>query len=265
MTRGRPAAARHRDDAVPPRRAWVEQIMGMPVSLHLRGPGLDSAPAAAAVAGVFDLLRQADAVFSTYRAGSDVSRIRRGELAVADAHPWVGEVLRLCEAARERTGGWFDTMLPDPDGVRRWDPAGLVKGWAVELAARRLSGYDFCLNAGGDVVVAALPGHPPWRVGVEDPRDVSRLVAVLPLAAGAVATSGTARRGAHILDPRRGLPATGVAGVTVTGPSLLWADVLATAAVAKGVTGLDLLRGTGCAGLLVDALGQHHATAGFPA
>ncbi len=246
--------------AVLPRRAWVEQLMGMPVSLHVRGPGLSSAP----VAAVFALLRRADAVFSTYRADSDVSRIRRGELTVAAAHPWVAEVAALCEQARQRTGGWFDAMLPGPGGAPHWDPTGLVKGWAVEAAARLLSGHDFCLNAGGDVVVATPPGRPPWRVGVEDPHDPSRLAGVLPLACGAAATSGTARRGAHLVDPYRGLPATEVAGVTVTGPSLLWADVYATAVAAKGVTGLDLLPGTGYEALLIDYGGIGLSTDGFP-
>ncbi|GAA1650251.1 FAD:protein FMN transferase [Catellatospora bangladeshensis] len=247
-----------------PRRAWVEQLMGMPVSLHLRGPGLAAPPVAAAVEAVFALLRQVDAVFSTYRADSDVSRVRRGELAAGGAHPWVAEVAELCEQARERTGGWFDAMLPGPGGAPRWDPTGLVKGWAVEAAARLLSGHDFCLNAGGDVVVATLPGRPPWRVGVEDPLDPSRLAGVLPLAAGAAATSGTARRGAHLFDPYHGTAATEVAGVTVTGPSLLWADVYATAVAAKGATGLTLLSGTGYEALLIEPGGRRHTTGRFP-
>ncbi|MEU7826477.1 FAD:protein FMN transferase [Catellatospora sp. NPDC049133] len=246
----------------PPRRAWVEQIMGMPVSLHLRGPGLDSAPVRRTVDAVFALLREADEVFSTYRADSEVSRVNRGELAVADAHPWVAEVATLCGEARERTGGWFDTWLPGSDGMRQWDPSGLVKGWAVERAAR-LPWHDFCLNAGGDVVVSTAPGNPPWRVGVEDPLSPSRLVEVMALAAGAAATSGTARRGAHIVDPHRGVPTAEVAGVTVVGPSLCWADVYATAAAAKGVSGLDLLARTGYEGLLIGRDGLVRVTGGF--
>lgn len=247
----------------PPRRAWVEQIMGMPISLHLRGPALASAPVAETVERVFALLREADAVFSTYRAGSDVSRINRGRLAVAAAHPWVARVVDLCDEARERTSGWFDARLPGPDGRPWFDPSGLVKGWAVELAAESLAGYDFCLNAGGDVVAATAPGHPPWRVGIEHPFELSGLAEVVPVTAGAVATSGTARRGAHLVDPHRGAPATEVAGVTVVGPSLLWADVYATAVAACGVTGLDLLSGTGQEGLLIDCRGRSRMTAGF--
>jgi thiamine biosynthesis lipoprotein len=50
----------------------------------------------------------------------------------------------------------------------------------------------------------------------------------------AVATSGTAERGAHIIDPHTGRPAAGLASLTVTGPSLALADAYATAAVAMG-------------------------------
>jgi thiamine biosynthesis lipoprotein len=50
----------------------------------------------------------------------------------------------------------------------------------------------------------------------------------------AVATSGTAERGAHIVDPVAGRPAAGLASVTVAGPCLTQADAYATAAFAMG-------------------------------
>ena len=50
----------------------------------------------------------------------------------------------------------------------------------------------------------------------------------------AVATSGRYERGDHVLDPRTGLPATGLASVTVVGPDLAIADAYATAAVVLG-------------------------------
>jgi thiamine biosynthesis lipoprotein len=50
-----------------------------------------------------------------------------------------------------------------------------------------------------------------------------------------VATSGTAERGAHIVDPRTGLPAdTDLVSATVVAPRLTWADCWATAAFARG-------------------------------
>ena len=60
------------------------------------------------------------------------------------------------------------------------------------------------------------------------------MIAVVPLRTGAVATSGTAHRGAHLVDARTGRPPTGVTSVTVIGPSLTWADIDATAAYAQG-------------------------------
>jgi thiamine biosynthesis lipoprotein len=46
---------------------------------------------------------------------------------------------------------------------------------------------------------------------------------------GGVATSGTAARGAHLYDPATGSFVQRTGSVTVVGPSLMWADVWATA------------------------------------
>jgi thiamine biosynthesis lipoprotein len=216
------------------RRSWVEQIMGMPISLHLRGPGVDTDPGVpGVVAAVFEQLREVDRLFSTYRGDSEISRLRRGELTVPECHPLVRDVLGLCEQARERTEGYFDARLPDG-----FDPSGLVKGWAVERAATLLAEIGHCdyyLNAGGDMALSvASPGSPGWRIGIEDPRDPTRILAVREVRSGGVATSGTAARGAHIVDPHTGNHPGDLLAVTLIGPTLLWADVYATAAFARG-------------------------------
>jgi thiamine biosynthesis lipoprotein len=56
----------------------------------------------------------------------------------------------------------------------------------------------------------------------------------VPVFTGAVATSGTAHRGQHLVDARTGRPPVGVASVTVVAASLTWADIDATAAYAQG-------------------------------
>ena len=246
-----------------PRRAWVEQIMGLPISLHVRGEDPAGEPVTRRVANVFADLRAADAAFSPYRDDSDLSRWERGEQAEYDR---LAEVIELCDEARERTDGWFDPRgLPDPrTGVPRYDPSGLVKGWAVERAGHHLAdlaGYGWCLNAGGDVLVCAPDDQPAWRVGVEDPAEPTRIMAVVERRSGAVATSGTAHRGAHIVDPHTGRPATDVRAVTVTGPELLWADVYATAAVARGA--IDWIKDPGYEALLVTRAGDLRTTAGW--
>jgi thiamine biosynthesis lipoprotein len=239
------------------RRAFVEHIMGLPVSVHVRGPTADDPTTADAVAAVFAELRVVDAVFSTYREDSRISALNRGE-PVHD--PLVDTVVELCEQARERTGGYFDAHLPAPSGGTWFDPSGLVKGWAVERAAAHLGRYDHYVSAGGDVIVRG-----PWRVGVEDPAQPDRLLTILDVTDCAVATSGRTHRGAHIVDPHTGSPARGLDSVTVIGPSLTWADVYATAAVARGpeaVTWLAAL--SGYEALLVGEDGGLLATPGWP-
>ena len=65
---------------------------------------------------------------------SPVSRIKDGRDRLVDAHPRIRHVAALCELAGHRTGGSFAAWLPGPDGRQRFDPTGLVKGWAVEEA-----------------------------------------------------------------------------------------------------------------------------------
>jgi thiamine biosynthesis lipoprotein len=78
------------------------------------------------------------------------------------------------------------------------------------------------------------PAGPPWRIGIEDPRDPGSVLAVVPVLTGAVATSGTAHRGQHLVDARTGRAPQGVASVTVVARSLTDADIDATAAYAQG-------------------------------
>jgi FAD:protein FMN transferase len=217
---------------------YVEHVMGMPISLALRGRHTDDLAARAAWAEVVVELREVDRVFSTYRDDSCVSLLGRGEIGLEDCPPEVAEVLDLGERTRGESGGAFSVLRPGPDGEPVLDPSGVVKGWAVERASAALAGLDdtdFCLSAGGDLTCRTLdPDGAPWRVGVEDPTDPQRILAVVPVFTGAVATSGTAHRGQHLVDARTGRPPAGVASVTVVAGSLTWADIDATAAYAQG-------------------------------
>jgi len=216
-------------------------VMGLPISVTIRGPGARGGRVDQVVQALYANLRRVDRVFSTYRRNSEISLMRSGALPRELASPDVREVLVLCAQARTLTAGFFDAEPPQPGGGRQLDPSGLVKGWAVERAAQRLDlleGLDWLVNAGGDVLGRATHG-PAWRIAVEDPRDRTRVLCVLPLHNGAVATSGTAARGPHIIDPRTGAPAAEhLLSATVVGPSLTWADVLATATFVEGPTAL---------------------------
>ncbi|MFE0856832.1 FAD:protein FMN transferase [Streptomyces mutabilis] len=232
----------------------VEHVMGFPVSLRVDDPDVPEEAADA----VFRWLREVDARFSPFRDDSEVSRLERGEVARFSAD--LAEVLDLCEAYRVATGGAFDVRLPG----RGLDPCAVVKGWSVQRAAgllRAAGARRFCLNAGGDVVVAGGP----WRVGVRHPEDAGRLCTVLEVADGAVATSARYERGGHIVDGRTGRPATGLLAVTVVAPTLTKADTVATAAFAMGADGVEWAAAReGCEVFAVDAGRRVLRTAGLP-
>jgi thiamine biosynthesis lipoprotein len=195
--------------------------MGIPIGIDVRHPRpVDTEPA-------FAWLREVDAIFSTYREDSEISRLDRGELQLADCRPEVDEVLSECLRLERVTGGAFSAR---PAG--RLDPSGYVKGWAVARAARLVAADELCINAGGDI---ATRGR--WRVGIRHPEEHEQLAAVLAVEDLAVATSGEYEQGAHIVDPRTGRRPEGLLSVTVVGPDLALADAYATAAFAMGADG----------------------------
>jgi thiamine biosynthesis lipoprotein len=193
----------------------------------------------------FTFFRRVDDLFSTWRPETEIMRIGSGALSRDDASPEVDEVLVLCEQMRLESGGAFDITagglpnVPERPGRAPLDPSGLVKGWAVARAGEMLRAAGatrFFVSAGGDLVAAGHPDENPcgWRVGVQHPWEHDRVATVLNVTGGAVATSGRYERGDHIIDPRSGLPAEGLASVTVVGPDLAVADAYATAALVLG-------------------------------
>jgi thiamine biosynthesis lipoprotein len=206
----------------------AEQVMGTVVSFDV--PAWTAAAAGESPLGAaVGWLHWVDATFSPYRPGSDVSRYGRGEVPLEQCAPELAEVLRACAEVSARSDGYFTAT---PGG--RLDPSGYVKGWAVERAAALLSAAgsaEHSVNGGGDVQCA---GERRWRIGIADPLRRGSLALVVAGQDFAVATSGAAERGAHIIDPHTGRAAAGLASITVVGPRLTLADAYATAAFAMG-------------------------------
>ena len=208
----------------------AEHVMGTVVSFDVPAWAADGG---AALGEAIRWLHWVDATFSTYLPGSDVSRFGRGEISLAGCAPEVAEVLAACQKLAEQTGGYFTAY---PAGVL--DPSGYVKGWAVERAATIITeagSTAHTVNGGGDVqCVGSRPTGDPWRLGISDPFRPGALALVVAGRDFAVATSGIAERGAHIMNPVTALPAAGLASITIVGPSLTTADAYATAAFAMG-------------------------------
>ena len=75
--------------------------------------------------------------------------------------------------------------------------------------------------------------------------------------------SGTAARGAHLLDPATGGTPSALLSATVVGPSLTWADVYATASFVKADGAADWLATLPQhVGVLVDAAGAVRTVTG---
>jgi thiamine biosynthesis lipoprotein len=230
----------------------VIRAMGTAVVIDIRDPAaLDLGATEAIDAAVADL-RWVDATFSTFRADSEISRLGRGELGLAEAHPSVRMVLDRCQQVTRATEGAFTLRGRGGPGAPPLDPSGFVKGWAADRVAAILRAHGsrrFAVNAGGDVLVAGGSPDRPWRIGIRHPDDPRGVAAILRLDDGAVATSGTYERGDHILrrapdvgatDRTRPADADRVAGAlrsaTVVGPELGLADALATATFAASGT-----------------------------
>lgn len=213
--------------------------MDFTLDVELAAADPDGALLARTMAHVQHDLRWVDEVFSTFKAGSHVSRLNSGEISVGDAPPALTQVMELCAQYREETGGAFDAVAPD--GTT--DPTGIVKTWAMDRVRWRLDALPargWLWGCGGDAMVSGLgPDAGAWRVGIAHPEDRSRHVGVVELGKGrtAIATSGTTVHADHIWDPITGEPASSTSRyvqATVVGSDLVACDAWATAIVAGG-------------------------------
>ncbi len=249
-----------------PRPSWhhSEAVMGTIVTFDAYGElAGDARSRARALARARAGLQRADALFSTYKPDSPINQLRRGEIDEAALPEPMGSVLERCRELRELSAGWFDPWRV-PGGV---DPTGYVKGWAAEQALAVLATIAPCVivNAAGDLVVsAALPGGHPVRAGIVDPANPHQILVIAEVTA-ALATSGTAERGAHLFDPFAGRAQVKAASASVCGADLGTADALATALAVAGRQGLAIIEQIpGYEALVIEEDGHQLVTSGFP-
>lgn len=131
---------------------------------------------------------------------------------------------------------------------------GIGKGYAADQAKLVLQGLGIengIVNAAGDLVTWGMQSsHKPWTIGIADPNQSELPFSSLNISNMAIATSGNyekyatinGRKYAHTIDPKTGLPVSGIKSVTVICPSAELADALATPVTVMGVrVGLDLI------------------------
>ena len=128
------------------------------------------------------------------------------------------------------------------------------KGYAAESVKQKMKALGVsagAINASGDLCVwGQRPDGQPWKIGIAKPDQPDEILIWLPLNDSAIATSGDyiqffeyeGRKFSHNLDPKTGLPVSGIKSVSVVSPSAELSDALATALFVLGVDlGIDLL------------------------
>ncbi len=153
---------------------------------------------------------------------------------------------------------------------------GIGQGYAAEKVKKLMIAKGIMngvVNASGDITAwGTRPDGNPWKMGIGDPTDPSKVLLWLPISDGAISTSGDyenffeidGQRYGHIIDPRTGYPTKGVQSVTIIGPDAELADALATAVFVMGVaTGLDFIEqlpGYDC--IIIDDCNKVHYSEG---
>ncbi|WP_255430983.1 FAD:protein FMN transferase [Pedobacter sp. N36a] len=131
---------------------------------------------------------------------------------------------------------------------------GIGKGYAADRAKQVLQNLGIksgIVNAAGDLVTwGSQSDDKNWTIGIADPDQSERPFSALNISNMAIATSGNyekyatinGKRYSHTIDPKTGLPVTGIKSVSVLCPSAELADALATPVIVMGVqVGLDLI------------------------
>ena len=227
----------------------------------------------------FALKRIADleTIFSSYNPDSTIMRWQ----GTQKLPPMLCAVLDSAEFWRTKTGGAFAPGVTHPDACweklaentyRRLDvPAftlnAIAKGAIVDDVAATIERQypeisQIVVNIGGDLCVR---GRKSVKAGVQSSDDSASPLTVIGLCNQAIATSGTARRGLHILDPRTSTAVTHTPLVSVVAPSAQLADILSTAcSVLTTQESLALIASTPDSEVrLVDAQGHHFTSSGW--
>ena len=160
---------------------------------------------------------------------------------------------------------WRRPFVRLPHAGMELDFGGYVKEYATDVAAAACLGAEIkhgLVELGGDIrVIGPHPDGSPWRIGIRHPRAPETAIAYVEASEGAVASSGDyercmivdGRRYCHILNPKTGWPASGLAAVSVTAPQCLIAGTATTIAMLNEKAGRGWLDELGLPYLVVDA------------
>ncbi|MEA5137973.1 FAD:protein FMN transferase [Arcicella rigui] len=151
---------------------------------------------------------------------------------------------------------------------------GIGKGYAAEKAKMLMISKGVksgIVNASGDLSTwGSQPNGNAWTVGIADPNAQHNIFSSLKISNIAVATSGNyekfvvinGKKYSHTIDPKTGLPVSGIKSVTILSPNAELADAMATPIMVMGVkVGLNLINQMqGIACIIVDDANKIHTS-----
>ncbi|HLK30603.1 MAG TPA: FAD:protein FMN transferase [Puia sp.] len=131
---------------------------------------------------------------------------------------------------------------------------GIGKGYAAEKAKQvmiEMGAESGIVNASGDLTVWGYqPNGEPWTIGVVNPNSAGEIFSYMNVTNMAIATSGNyekfvmidGKKYSHTINPRTGLPVTGIKSVTIISTNAEIADAMATPVMIMGIhAGLDMI------------------------
>ena len=131
---------------------------------------------------------------------------------------------------------------------------GIGKGYAAERAKQvmKLNGVESgIVNASGDLTTWGLqPDGKQWTIAIANPNAAHQAFSYMEISNMAVATSGNyekfvmigGKKYSHTINPRTGLPISGIKSVTIITTNAELADAMATPVTIMGITsGLDMI------------------------
>jgi len=236
----------------------------MTTTFEIRIAHEDAAYARQASLAAFQTTARLEKLLTRYRDGSEISQLRHlipGETLRLSVDTF--SCLQLACEMQQMTGGAFDPglgaqmdrargevpMLPDAtDGSRgqlildpgnftarcvrapvNLDLGAIGKGFTLDRMAEDLKEWDIArallISGGSSILALSEPGPdagPAWEITLAGWHRVQ-------LRSGSLSASGTAVKGAHILDPRDGSPAQGPRRTWALAPSAAISDALCTA------------------------------------
>lgn len=143
------------------------------------------------------------------------------------------------------------------------DLGAVAKGFAIDLAANELKGFEgFLINAGGDIYAGGFDYNgEKWKIGIQHPQCKDKVIDVVEVSNQSVCTSGSYERRSekaedvhHIINPMTKDSPNNWVSVSIIAPFAMMADSFSTVVFLSGdEDGKEIIEEVGIEGILINS------------